>query len=327
VTKLFDLGERRIIQMISNILTEGDSPVGIGDDCAIIEYYDDFILLTTDMISKKTHIPDVMTDWQIGWFIVSINLSDIAAKGGSPLGVLLAFGFPGDLKSSRLEEIVKGANDCAVFHNTSIIGGDMKENPDMVLSGCAVGSVKKDEFMGRSGAKPGDIIAVTGDLGKAAAGYLASNNKIVDKNILNGLFKPMPRIKTGRKLAESEKIHCCMDLSDGLSSTLYQLKEMNKNVGFQINAEMLPVSSNLSTVYDKLKNFNVLDYTLHFGGDYELLFTISEDDFLKMEKNYIDVKITKIGRVTKDDEIKILVNKKSELLPNKGYEHFKPSFY
>jgi len=163
VSKLFDLGERKIIQMISNILTEGDGAVGIGDDCAVIDYNDDFILLTTDMISKKTHIPDIMTDWQIGWFIVSINLSDIAAKGGDPLGVLLAFGFPGDLNSSKLEEIVKGANDCAVFHNTSIIGGDMKENPDMVLSGCAIGSVKKDEFMGRSGVKPDDIIAVTGD--------------------------------------------------------------------------------------------------------------------------------------------------------------------
>jgi len=102
---------------------------------------------------------------------------------------------------------------------------------------------------------------------------------------------------------------------------------MNKNTGFQINAEMLPISSNLSTVYYKLKNFKTLDYALHFGGDYELLFTISEDDFLKVEKNYIDVKITKIGRVTKDDEIKISVNNKSAILPNKGYEHFKPSFY
>ena len=92
--KLSDLGERKAIQLISEILSKGDVAVGIGDDCAAIDMGEEYLLVSTDMISQKTHIPEQMTPFQIGWFIVAINLSDIAAKGGMPLGLVLSFGLP-----------------------------------------------------------------------------------------------------------------------------------------------------------------------------------------------------------------------------------------
>ena len=94
--KLSDLGERRVIRLISNILSKGDEIVGIGDDCAALEFGEEYLLVSTDMIYKKTHVPEIMTPWQIGWFVVAINLSDIAAKGGKPLGLVLSLGLPRD---------------------------------------------------------------------------------------------------------------------------------------------------------------------------------------------------------------------------------------
>ena len=103
--KLSELGEREAIRLISDILSKGDVAVGIGDDCAAFEFGEEYLLVTTDMISQKTHIPKEMTPFQLGWFIVAINLSDIAAKGGVPLGLVLSFGLPKETSETFLKEL------------------------------------------------------------------------------------------------------------------------------------------------------------------------------------------------------------------------------
>ena len=124
--KLSDLGERKAIQIISKILSKGDAVVGIGDDCTAFEFEKKYLLVTTDMISQKTHIPKEMTAFKIGWFIVAINLSDIAAKGGTPLGLVLSFGLPKESSETFLKGLTKGANACAIKYDTTIVGGDTK---------------------------------------------------------------------------------------------------------------------------------------------------------------------------------------------------------
>ena len=185
--KLSDLGERKAIQLISNILSRGDEAVGIGDDCAAFQFKNDFLLVSTDMITEKTHIPEIMTPWQMGWFIVAINLSDIAAKGGKPFGFVLSLGLPRDTTDSFLKEMMNGVESCVNKYGLSIVGGDTKENPNITLCGTVFGIVKKDEFMARKGCKPGDLIAVTGELGKAGAGFFAMQHDVKNKLILNGL--------------------------------------------------------------------------------------------------------------------------------------------
>ncbi len=324
--KLSDLGERKAIRLISDILSNGDAAVGIGDDCAALEFKDEYLLISTDMISEKTHIPKSMTPWQIGWFIVAINLSDIAAKGGQPIGLVLSLGLPKDTSELFLKELMIGSRECAKKFNTSIIGGDTKENSDIVLSGTVFGLVKIDEFMSRKGGQPGDIVAVTGTLGKAAAGYQALIHDINNKEIQKGLLEPVPRLKEGISLAKTKIVTSCMDISDGLSSSLYQLQELN-NIGFEIMKDKIPLSSKLLEIAKNNVNFDVYEQGLHFGGDYELLFTIPPKKFEKAS-NLIEKeggRLTKIGRVIKGDEIVLIDNGFRKKLTNKGYEHFKKS--
>jgi len=324
VKKLSDLGERKAIRLISNILSKGDEAVGIGDDCAALEFGEEYLLISTDMISKKTHVPEIMTPWQIGWFVVAINLSDIAAKGGKPLGLVLSLGLPGDTSDSFLEELTRGANVCATTYGTSIIGGDTKENPSVTICGTVFGTVKKDEFMSRKGTKPGDIVAITGTLGKAGAGYYAIQSSIENDEILKGLLEPKPRINEGIALAREKVVSSCMDISDGLSSSLYQLQELN-NVGFEIEKEKIPLSQMLLKLAEENENLDIYKYCLHFGGDYELLLTIPPSEFEKAQRsvektgNYL----TNIGQVTKGNEVCIIDGSVKKILPNEGYEHFR----
>ena len=322
--KLSDLGERKAIEFISNILSKGNVAVGIGDDCAALDFGDQYLLVSTDMISEETHIPGVMTPWQIGWFIVAINLSDIAAKGGKPLGMVLSLGLPKSTSYLFLEELIRGADKCATQYNTSIIGGDTKENPNLTLCGTVFGKVKKEEFMSRKGIQIGDIVTVTGTLGKAGAGHFAIKNRIKKEELLKDLLEPTPRINEGMVLAREKVVTSCMDISDGLSSSLYQLMELNK-VGFEIEQDKIPLSPKLLQLSSENQGLDIYEYGLHFGGDYELLLTLSQDNFEKAKKSLenIGTRITSIGKVIKDNKVVIVRNDLKTVLPNKGYEHFK----
>jgi thiamine-monophosphate kinase len=323
VKTLEDLGERKAIEIISRLLTEGNVAIGIGDDCAALEFNDSYLLVTTDMVSEKTHIPSVMTPWQIGWSIVAINLSDIAAKGGKPLGLVLSLGLPKNTSETFFNDIIKGADACAVQHSTSIIGGDTKENPHILLCGTAFGTVQKDKFMARKGAKPEDIIAITGSLGKAGAGYFALKQQLKETKLFKGLLEPTPRLVEGRALAESKAVTSCMDISDGLSSSLYQLQQIN-SVGFEIEFEQIPLSPMLLQVVKK--ESDLLEWPVHFGGDYELLVTLPQKNVDKAMKciEQIGGSLTPIGKVTKEKKIFLSRDGAKQKLPNKGYEHFKP---
>jgi thiamine-monophosphate kinase len=322
VKKLSDIGERKAIKLISNILSKGKVAVGIGDDCAAFDFGKNYLLVTTDMISEKTHIPEIMSPWQIGWFTVAVNLSDISAKGGKPLGIVLAIGLSKNTSESFLKEFMKGANKCATKFGTSIVGGDTKETHEITISGTAFGIVKKDEFMGRKGTKPGDIVAVTGTLGKAAAGYYSMKYKNRNIEALKDFLEPTPRIKEGMALAKTKIVTSSMDISDGLSSSLYQLQDLNK-VGFEIDKEKIPLSPKLLKLKRK-QGFEVYYHVIHFGGDYELLVTMSSDRFEEAQKTIENIgnNLTMIGRVTKGKKIVIKSNGKLQTLENRGYEHF-----
>lgn len=324
VKKLSDLGERESIRIISGIFSRGDIAVGIGDDCAAFEFGEEYLLVSTDMISQKTHIPKEMTPFQLGWFIVAINLSDIAAKGGTPIGLVLSFGLPKETSEAFLKELTQGANTCATKFNTNIVGGDMKEANDITICGTALGIIRKDEFMPRIGSIPGDLIAVTGSLGKAGAGYHNLKDKILKNDISNALLEPTPKIKEGKILARQKCVTSCMDISDGLSSSLYQLQELN-NIGFEINLNYIPVSSELIQLHKSKSNLDIYEIALHFGGDYELLVTVPISKFEKLREEFKknDLEITAIGKVTRKKEVIVYDGKVKKTLDNKGYEHFK----
>jgi thiamine-monophosphate kinase len=324
VKRLEDLGERAAIRRIESILTKGKNTLGIGDDCAAIAMGDKYLLVTTDMMSRQTHIPSPMTPYQMGWFLVAINLSDIAAKGGIPLGLVCSFGLPKETSELFLVEMTKGADACAVRFGTTIVGGDTKETTEITLCGTAFGTVKKDEFMSRIGPRPGDVVAVTGRLGKAGLGYYTLQRNKKEKKLSKALLEPQPRLKEGRLLAQLHSVTSSMDLSDGLSASLYQLQEIN-SVGFEIDKDTLPLPSGLDHRFHDDYGADPYNLALHFGGDYELLVTVTAQKFERTKRTLQKhgVTFTPIGTVTQKRKIILLENGTKKILPNKGYEHFK----
>lgn len=319
--KLKEIGERKAIEYIIKIIGEKSE---IGDDCAKIDFGDNYLLLTTDMITKTTHLPKNSTPWQIGWHIIAINLSDIAAKGGKPLGVLVSLGLSKEYSISFLEELTKGMKDCCDTYNTKIIGGDTKENENLTLSGTAIGIVAKKEFMPRYGTQAGDFVAVTGSLGKAASGYysLKNGNLENEKNCIKSLLEIKPKIMEGRALAKTGAITSCMDISDGLASSIFQLSKIN-NIGFEIDFNKIPVSRDAEKI-SRVNKIELEELILYFGGDYELLMTINpsnvEKAFFAMEE--IKGKLTIIGKVTERENFLFKKNH-YERLENRGYEHLR----
>ncbi|MEM1514376.1 MAG: thiamine-phosphate kinase [Candidatus Thermoplasmatota archaeon] len=293
--KLSELGERKIVE---GLLKRFSIPF---DDCAFIEINDYYFVLTTDIVYEKTHFPKNSKPYDIGWYSIAVNLSDLASKGAEPVAILTSLAIPRKIDKRFFDEIIDGMEDCIKSFGGKIIGGDTKEADKILISVTAIGKVKKEEAMLRKGAKVGDDVYVTGELGKGA--FILSKEK-------EKILKVMPRVKEGIMLSKSKKVSCCMDISDGLASSLYQLMKIN-NVGFEIYEEKLPLA-------DIAKND--IDKALYFGGDYELIFTIPFGDGKNLE-NKIDIK--KIGKVIKENKIYLISKGEKKEIKNIGYEHFK----
>lgn len=328
--KLSELGERRIINRIIPILNSydtsnfpGKSAIEYGDDVSAIEFADRYLVVSSDMISRDSHIPPGATPWQIGFYSIAVNLSDIAAKGATPLGLMVAMGMPPDRSVSFLEEMTKGMADCAQQFNTSILGGDTKPNESLTLSVTVLGIVKKELFMPRRGGKKGDLIAVTGVLGEAARGFYSNDLKL--------LLEPMPCIEEGRALAKTGAVTSSMDISDGLANSLYQLSALNK-LRYKIDLDSIPVTRKLKDFCSR-EGRSIEDMALNFGGDFQLLVTIDPSKRADVERalDGIFAQFTIIGEVVEEGvnpkvASNILIKDGQEVtLENKGYEHFRPN--
>jgi len=315
------LGERETIRVIDKIV-KSDASVGIGDDCAAIDVGDKYLLVTTDMMVTKTHIPKGMGPYDIGWSLVAVNLSDIAAMGGRPLGVVTAIGITKGHPIDFLEQMVDGMNDCALRHGTSIVGGDTKEHSDLILCGTAVGEVPKDKILLRKGARAGDLIAVTGSLGRAGSGFYSMKRGLGLKDAEDKLKRPIPRVQEGIALASAGYVTSCMDISDGLSSSIFEMSR-NSGMTFEIDFNRIPKASEVDSAFHDLERKK--DLVLNFGDDYELLFTVkreNEQDLARLAGE-LGCPITVIGKVTSGEENILVDEGKREKLENLGYEHFR----
>jgi thiamine-monophosphate kinase len=322
--RLSELGERHAHKLTRNILSENTNDVlKIEDDCAALDFGDYYLLITTDLISRSTHIPQYAKPWQIGWHAVAINLSDIASMGGEPLGIVAALGLEASSDKDFFLELITGAHACASRFNTSIVGGDTKESDTLTISGCAFGKVPKSEILRRKGAKPGDIVCTTGELGKSGAAYYTLENHPENEDAHRDLLEIEPRLAEGRLLAGSGSVTSCMDISDGLASSIHQLSRLN-NLGFEIDLEEVPI---YKAAYEASEDMKMLieDLTVYFGGDYELLFTVKKDKIEALEQMMLEshYSITRIGCVNEINTNTLIKDKISTSLEDRGYEHFR----
>jgi len=321
--KLSDLGEREIVRrLISEFPSR--SFIGPGDDCGAIEIDERLILLSTDTKVDDTHFPPAFTPFDKGWTITAANLSDIAAMGGVPIGFLIAYGLPRDLSYSILRDIQAGIDACLAENSTPFVGADTKENRVLTLTGTVVGLVDKREVLLRKGSRPGDFVCVSGPLGSAAIGLDSMKSGLGLLLAEAKMKRPMPRIIEGRILAKSGVVTSCIDISDGLSSSLYELTRASGN-GFEIDADKIPLHESLQET--ELSQEERVEIALHSGDEYELLFTVMLEGLEDLKKHFSSEAthdITVIGRVTSSGDI-ILVKNPSvkENLPDKGFHHFR----
>lgn len=325
--QLRTIGERKAVELITSLLTPGGKnvKVGPGDDCAAIQIGKDYLVITTDMTTEKTHFPPNISPYQVGWYVVAINLSDLAAKGAKPLGVVVAAGLPKDYDTDFIEDMIDGMNSCATTYGTAIIGGDLKAHEHLTLTGTAIGSVPANEFMPRRGAHKGDILGMTGALGHAGAGYYTLKHELLPEHEANliGLFEPKPKLAEGLALAKSGVVTSCMDISDGLAHSLYQLSDLNE-VGFDVVFDDIPLDPEAIELAEKLA-IPIEDMTIYFGGDYELLVTVKKDGWAKAAAAVKSAgsALKQIGIVTDKPDLNLFKDGSRYKLKNRGYEHFK----
>ncbi|MHC1631826.1 MAG: thiamine-phosphate kinase, partial [Methanotrichaceae archaeon] len=269
--KCRDLGERQLIQTITSILGIAEK-----DDCAIMDAGDRYLVWTTDMLHRETDFPEVATPWQIGWMTAAVNLSDIAAMGAEPMGLLIATGIPPDTEIDFVEDIFSGLRDCARVHGTEILGGDLDSHQELTLTGSALGWVEKELVLRRRGAKPGDLLCTTGFLGSAGAGLklVFDETEYHENELVKRLLEPDPCLKEGRALARSRTVTAMIDNSDGLVLSLFDLSVASR-VGFVVQEESLPIDPKVSETAEN--KADQIDLALHAGGDFGLVFTIMPD--------------------------------------------------
>jgi thiamine-monophosphate kinase len=295
---------------------------GIGDDCAVLRIPPGHeTLLTTDFSLEGVHFRH---NWHpaesVGHRCLTRGLSDIAAMGGQPIAAFLSLAVPRNLPQKWVDEFIRGLLTLARKFHVGLAGGDTAESPGGVLADIIVlGSVPKGTAILRSGARPGDRVYVSGHLGGSAGALqrmLDKPKRKLHPRHFSRHFFPEPRIEVGRILREKNIASAMIDISDGLSTDLTHLCE-ESGVGAQVQAEAIPLAS-----IGKPSRKVDLQFALHGGDDYELLFTAPPG---KLVPRIIGgVAIAQIGHITRGKRIYLIDQKGEavELLPQ-GWEHFK----
>ncbi len=266
MTLLGDVDERQLIEDFRSFIRP-EGRIGPGDDAAITL---DGTVVTTDIVTLDRHFPAGMTYEQFGWYAAAVNFSDLAAMGARPTGFLAALALPATLEVQAAYDIMSGIDQCAEFCGTGIVGGDTKRGPGIV-AGTALGTMDDRKPMLRSGAVPGDIVAVTGPIGGPAAALAAIDHGIESEEARDSLYMPIPKMEEGIALSATGAVSSCMDLSDGLGTALNTLCK-SSGVGMDIELEFIPREDYVEEISEET-DVPVRDLLFDCGGEYELLFT------------------------------------------------------
>ena len=326
--KFEELGERKIIEVIQNRLDiMPEMPIPFGDDVSAYDFGNgNLAVLKTDMLVDKTDVPLGMSIWQAARKAVVMNVSDFASKGVKPLVMLVSLGLPRKLTRKDIGEIGEGLNAGTREYNTYIIGGDTNEASDLLISLSLFGMAKKNILMLRSGAKPGDLLAITGFFGKTSAGLkiLIDGFKApqkIRKTLVESVLMPHARLKEGLALGQTRAITASIDSSDGFAWSLHEIAKAS-NVGFLINR--LPTAKEVRR-FATISKLDLSELTLYGGEEYELVVTVKPRLWEKAEKAVKKVggKLSPIGKVTAEKLVILEIDGKRRVVEPRGWEHFK----
>jgi len=330
--KIKGLGEDALLGRIEAIATRtgirsSRVRLGVGDDAALFEGSSGFNqILTCDWFLEGTHfLRDKHSPDAVGWKCLARALSDVAAMGGAPRCFLLSLALPASDTGQWLDEFLRGLCRAAKRFRCALAGGDTTERADILINVTVVGEVRTGRAVLRSGARPGDVLFVSGRLGEAELGLalVRKSERRVDSRdpILRKHLYPEPRLALGRWLAERRLASAMMDLSDGLSTDLPRLCAANK-VGARIEAEKLPAVLGRKGVQSQ--DEDSLHLALHGGDEYELLFTVPRKKMNRIPRSVGGVPLTAIGKITKEGRLRVVERSGREVsLPNRGWDPFR----
>lgn len=280
--------------------------VGIGDDAAVLSDFPPQTLVTTDMLMEGVHflIPPA-TPQQVGYKALAVNLSDIAAMGGTPATAFVSVALPRSRPPSFREDVFTGLQSLADQFRVTLAGGDTNSwDGPFVISVTVLGIPTFPPVL-RSGAKPGDWIMVTGELGGS---------------LLGRHLTFLPRVREALLLQQSVKLHAMQDVSDGLSADLYHILEQS-GVGARLFSERIPVSD---AAHASAKDGrSALEHALGDGEDFELLFTLPAEEGERLLRNPVfETRMSHIGEITLNTDVILQQADGNEIaLPRLGWTH------
>jgi thiamine-monophosphate kinase len=308
-----DVGEFALIELLSRALPAevrlGDSlQLGIGDDAAVSwPSAGEATVITTDSLVEDIHFRTDWTDWEsLGHKALAANLSDLAAMGARPRLAVVTLALRGDERVEDLTALYRGLGDLARRYGVAIAGGDLVRSPHaLVINIAALGETRGGRFLTRSGARPDDLIGVTGALGAAAAGLRLLGLPGHDPRrvaatapmLIDAHLRPEPRVALGAALLD-QSASAAMDLSDGLLGDLPKILAAS-GVSARLDADAIPVAAAVRALFpDKWR-----ELALRGGEDYELLFTVPTSAWEALERamQALGGQVTRIGQITEGD--------------------------
>ena len=342
IKKIEEIGEFGLIDRIDSKFNSNrkSTIIGIGDDSAIIDNSKSLTLITSDMLIEGIHFDlSFFPLKHLGYKSVVVNLSDIYSMNGCPNQIILNIGISSKFSLKAIDEFYDGIKIACDEYFVDLVGGDTTSSiTGMVISCTAIGTVLKKNISLRSGAKEHDVLCVSGDLGRSFLGLkilqrekrVFLNNPEMQpklnsyKNIIEKQLRPVARVDIINILKEYKIIPSSMiDISDGLASEILHLSEAS-NLGATIFEEKLPILEETKLVAKEF-GLNFSNCALNGGEEYELLFSITPNEYELIKKNNIDIK--PIGYFTKDKSKKIVLsNGKEDELKSFGWKHFNQLF-
>jgi thiamine-monophosphate kinase len=338
-SEIGNLGEFGLIDRISKKfnLQNATSVKGIGDDAAVIDAGEDYLLVSTDVLAENIHFDLAYSPLQhLGYKAVSVNVSDIAAMNGKAEQIVVSLALSNRFSIEAIDALYEGIRSACEHYNVDLVGGDTTSSRSgLMISITVLGRVKKENVVYRDGAKPNDIICVTGDLGAAFLGlqilerekevYQADPNMqpVLEKYeyLVGRQLKSIARTDIIFELEElGVKPTSMIDISDGLASELFHICK-SSGVGIRIYEDKIPVDElTFNTAALEFK-IDPITAALNGGEDYELLFTISQQDFEKI-KNHADIHM--IGYVHEKKNELTMITKGGNVVPlqAQGWNHF-----
>ncbi len=308
---------------------------GIGDDAAAFRCDGGLLsLITTDMLVEEVHfLRAAISGYDLGHKSLAVNLSDIAAMGGTAREAFIAIAIPDDCPLAYLEELYQGMKDLACLHAVNILGGDTTRSAaGLVINVTVYGVVAENEILTRAAARPGDVVFSTGYLGDSRAGLsLILERTPVDSPALEALLaahlRPRPHLPEGRFMAGRPGVHAAIDVSDGLSSDIAHIADESR-VGVRLEAEKIPLSEHLKE-YGRRFGRSPLKMAVAGGEDYTLLVTAAAGAAEGIARDFETAfgrPLHAIGTITQGAGVVLAEpgGRTTPLAPT-GWDHFKES--